>query len=134
MSEFWLATAIGAGSGAALLALFARLPERQLADLGYLALISMLAIYIGARLVTGDITDVVLETVGATSAAILVRVLMTRWLPAIGAAILLHGCYDALVGPHTGVVNWYPPLCAGFDLIVGAGLLVILSRKRKAAD
>ena len=134
MTEFWLAAAIGAGSGAALLALFARLSAKQLADSGYLALLAMLSIYIGARLVSGGIPEVALETAGASIAIVIARLAMMRWLPAIGIASLLHGTYDALVGPHTGVADWYPPLCAGFDFVVGAGLLVVLTRKLRAGN
>ena len=56
---------------------------------------------------------------------------MDRWLPAIGIFVFFHGLYDAVFGPHTGVADWYPPLCAGFDLVVGVGLFVLL-RKRIA--
>ena len=132
MSEFWLAAALGAGSGGLLLALFARLPAKGLADTGFLALNAMLAIYIGARLVSGTFSDVLIETVVASIAIVVARLAMARWLPAIGVAIFLHGIYDAVFGPHTGVADWYPPLCAGFDLVVGAGLIVVLHRKAKS--
>lgn len=112
-----------------MLALFARWPAKALGDMGFLALNAMLAIYIGARLVSGSLADVVVETAVATIVVLVTRLAMTRWLPAIGIAIVLHGSYDALLGPHTGVAEWYPPLCAGFDLVVGAGLVWILARK-----
>jgi len=57
---------------------------------------------------------------------------MLKWLPSIGIVILCHGAYDAIAGPHTGVAHWYPPLCAGFDFVVGSGLLIILMNKRKS--
>lgn len=112
-----------------MLALFARASSRTLADTGFLALNAMLAIYIGARLVTGTMTEVLIETAIATSVVVATRLAMMRWLPAIGVAIFLHGIYDALFGPHTGVASWYPPLCAGFDMVVGVGLLIILHRR-----
>ena len=112
-----------------MLALFARGSARTVADAGFLALNAMLSIYIGARLVTGTMTEVLVETAIATAVVVATRLAMMRWLPAIGIAIFLHGIYDAVFGPHTGVADWYPPLCAGFDMIVGAGLLVILHRR-----
>lgn len=129
MSEYWLAAAIGAGIGVLMLALFARLPAPKLADTGFLGLNVMLAVYIGARLVSGEFTDVLIETAIATVWVVLARLAMMRWLPAIGVAIFFHGLYDAFVGPHTGVAEWYPPLCAGFDLLVGVALVWILLRK-----
>ena len=125
----WGAVAIGAGLGAILLALFSRGSARFLASNGYLALVAMLAIYIGARLVAGSLADILFETLFATVMTVAARLLMQRWLPGIGVMVLIHGAYDALVGPHTGVADWYPPLCAGFDLVVGAGLIVVLMRK-----
>lgn len=129
MSEYWLAAAIGAGIGVSMLALFVRASAKTLGDAGLIALAAMLAIYIGARLVTGTTGEIVAEMGIATFVILLARWAMTRWPPAIGAAIFLHGFYDAIVGPHTGVASWYPPLCAGWDFVVGIGLLVILHRK-----
>lgn len=112
-----------------MLALFVRATARTLADAGFVVLNIMLAIYIGARLVTGSFADVMIEVALASAVTVIVRLAMTRWMPAIGAAIFLHGMYDAFVGPHTGVAGWYPPLCAGFDWVVGIALIVILIRK-----
>ncbi|MEL7197623.1 MAG: hypothetical protein AAGL10_04835 [Pseudomonadota bacterium] len=129
--DFWLAAFIGVVLGASFLAVAARLSSRIIAAQGVIVLCSMLSIYIGAQLVSGDLTDVIFEVmIGGVffSGALLA---MRRWLPAIGAAIFLHGLYDAFVGPHTGVADWYPPLCAGFDLIVGAGLIGVLTHKER---
>ncbi|MEL6530256.1 MAG: hypothetical protein AAFQ27_09855, partial [Pseudomonadota bacterium] len=113
--------------------LFARLPAPKLADSGFLALNVMLAVYIGASLVGGSMADVLTETAIASVAVVVARLAMMRWLPAIGIAVFLHGMYDAIVGPHTGVADWYPPLCAGFDFVVGVGLVVVLWRRTRAA-
>ncbi len=133
MSEYWLAAAIGAGIGVLMLALFARLQAARLAETGFLGLNVMLAVYIGARLVSGEFADIMIETGIATVWVIVARLAMMRWLPAIGVAIIFHGLYDAFVGPHTGVADWYPPLCAGFDLLVGLSLISILQRKQRVA-
>ena len=118
--------AIGAGSGLALLALFARMGNRALAEGGYIAFVAMLAVYIGAELVTGTFDSIITEMVAASSVAVFARLAMLHWPPAIGVFVLLHGLYDALLGPSTGVAEWYPPLCAGFDVMVGAGLVGVL--------
>lgn len=125
----WWEAAAGALLGVVLLALFARSSAKTLALNGYIALVAMLAIYIGARLVTGTIAEVALEIGIATAVVVIAKLAMDRWLPAIGIFIFGHGLYDALVGPDTGVAEWYPPLCAGFDFLVGIGLLVILRRR-----
>ncbi len=134
MNEYWLAAAIGAGIGILMLALFARLKAKDLADTAFVALNVMLAVYIGARLVSGTMLEVLIETAIATAAVVAARLAMIRWLPAIGIAIFLHGTYDAVVGPQTGVASWYPPLCAAFDFLVGASLLVILMRRQAAEE
>ena len=125
--------AIGAGSGLALLALFARMGNRALADGGYIALIAMLAIYLGAELVTGSLTSIITEMAVTSAVIVLARVAMMRWPPAIGVFVFLHGLYDAFFGASTGVAAWYPPLCAGFDVVVGVGLVVVLQRRRSTA-
>ena len=110
----------------ALLALFARMGNRALADAGFIALATMLAIYIGAELVTGTLQSILIEMAVASAVTICARLAMLRWLPAIGIFIFLHGLYDAFFGASTGVAAWYPPLCAGFDVVVGIGLVAIL--------
>ena len=125
--------AIGAGSGLALLALFARMGNRALADGGYIALVAMLAVYLGAELVTGSMMSSLTEMAAASSVIVIARVAMMRWPPAIGVFVFLHGLYDAFFGASTGVADWYPPLCAGFDVVVGIGLVAILHRRRSTA-
>jgi len=65
-----------------------------------------------------------------TVVAVLARVVMLRWPPAIGIFVFCHGLYDAFFGASTGVADWYPPLCAGFDVVVGVGLVAILHLRR----
>ena len=101
---------------------------------GYLALGLMLAIYVGARLVTGSLAEILLETLFGTIVLVVARIIMARWLQGIGAIIFCHGIYDAFLGPHTGVAEWYPPLCAGFDFFVGIGLILVLRNKLSTAE
>ncbi|MEM6908708.1 MAG: hypothetical protein AAF494_08510 [Pseudomonadota bacterium] len=131
--DFWLAALLGAVSGGALIALGTKLRPQALAGQGYIALNVMLAIYVGVQLASGTLIDIVFEALLAVIVSGVTFVAMRRWLPAIGVAILLHGVYDALIGPHTGVAEWYPPLCAGFDLVVGLGLLWLLVHKVRLA-
>ncbi|MEP3051092.1 MAG: hypothetical protein ABJP48_08305 [Erythrobacter sp.] len=121
----------GAASGAILLAVFVRLPAKPLANYGFLVFAIMLSIYLGARLVTGSFGQVVIEFAAVNIALGLAKFAMSKWLPSIGLVILMHGAYDAVFGPHTGIAEWYPPLCAGFDLVVGFGLIFVLMRKTK---
>lgn len=128
-----IAAAIGAALGAVLLALFARASAKTLALNGFFALLAMLSVYAGARLVTGTFTAIMIEFAVATGAVLIAWFAMQRWLPSIGIAIFLHGTYDAVFGPSTGVAEWYPPLCAGFDIVVGLGLVLILLKKQDGA-
>lgn len=99
---------------------------------GFVAFAVMLWIYVGARLVSGSMSDIAFEAGFALVAAGLAQLAMAKWPPSIGVAILLHGVYDAFLGPHTGVASWYPPLCAGFDVVVGVGVIALLMRKAQA--
>ena len=125
--------AIGAGSGLALLALFARMGNRALAEGGFVALVAMLAVYLGAELVTGTLNSMIIEMAAASAVTIAARLSMLRWPPALGIFVFFHGLYDAFFGAATGVAAWYPPLCAGFDVVVGIGLVAILYFRQSAA-
>ena len=131
LNAYILFAAIGAVSGLVVLAAFARGSAESLALNGYLALVAMCAVYIGASLTTGHFMDFLMETLIGTAFVVSARLAMNRWLPAIGILILCHGLYDALIGTHSGVAGWYPPFCAGFDMAAGAGLVLVLRRKLK---
>ncbi|MEL7318137.1 MAG: hypothetical protein AAFN04_05800 [Pseudomonadota bacterium] len=131
MSEYWIAAAIGAGTGALVLALFAFAPQTMRAHQGVMIFNVMLWIYVGAQLATGTLDHIVAESVFALIAGLVVQALTMKWPPSVGIAIFLHGGYDALLGPHTGVAEWYPPLCAGFDMLVGVGLTAMLVRDQR---
>lgn len=132
MSDYWLAAAIGAGTGALVLALFAFAPKALRAPQGVMIFNVMLWIYVGAQLASGTLNEIIAESVLALVAGLAVQGLTLKWPPAVGLAILCHGAYDAVLGPHTGVAEWYPPLCAGFDLVVGIGLTALLLRDQKS--
>ena len=125
---------MGAALGAVFLLFMQRSNARTQADFGFVLLNAMLAIYIGARLVSGSFQEVLIETAIASVFLLAARLAMNHWLPAIGIAIIIHGMYDAALGAHTGVALWYPPLCAGFDWAFGIGLAIILHRKVKAGE
>ena len=39
-----------------------------------------------------------------------------RFLATYILVIVVHGAYDFLFGHSSGVADWYPPLCVGFDM------------------
>ena len=129
-----MAAAIGVATGSVFLLIYSRFAAATLALNAYLVLAIMLAIYLGAHLVTGDLAKVISETVIATVWLGLGQLALLKWKPGIGLLILAHGGYDFLFGAATGVAAWYPPLCVGFDVVVGIGLVVILARKERAAS
>ena len=53
----------------------------------------------------------------------------------VGVGVLLHGVFDA-VHPHmvvnAGVPAWWPPICLGFDVVLG-GWILYLSWRGAAA-
>lgn len=100
-----------------------------MAQQGLIALAVMLWIYVGAQLAVGTLEQIAKEALFALVACGIAQFAMVKWPPSIGIAIILHGVYDAIIGPHTGVASWYPPLCAGFDWVVGLGLIILLRRE-----
>jgi len=98
---------------------------------GYLALAIMLSIYLGAYLVTGTTQKIIHETILATIALGFATVFRSKWPLGIGIMILAHGAYDHFLGTHSGVADWYPPMCAGFDVIVGLGTIILMLKQKQ---
>lgn len=120
--------AIGAVIGIIFLVVYWRFKTDTIAQAGVLALGIMLGIYVGANLVTSDLSRVLVETLVGSIALGIAMLFQRKWPMGIGVLILCHGGYDFLLGHSTGVAEWYPPLCVGFDIVVGAGLIYRLSR------
>lgn len=125
---------IGISSGVAFLFAYWRSSNAALAQAGFIALIAMLSIYVGAHLVSSDLIRILAETGFALVVAAIALFVRDRWPVLIGALILGHGAYDFLMGHAAGVADWYPLLCVGFDVTVGLGLIYRLSRKATAPD
>lgn len=123
---------IGILAGAACLIAFWRSSNEALAQAGFVALVAMLSVYIGAHLVSSDLMRILAETGFATVIAAIALYVRDRSPVWIGALILGHGAYDYSIGHGAGVADWYPLLCAGFDVTVGLGLIYRLSRKATA--
>ena len=122
---------IGAGFGLLCLLPFIKSSTRTLAMNGYMALAIMISIYLGAWLVTGTFEKIVFESVIAIIALALATFFRSRWPLGVAIMVLLHGAYDHFLGHQAGVADWYPPVCAGFDVIVGSGLILLMLRNEK---
>jgi hypothetical protein len=129
-ASFVLFTLAGIGAGAASLALTramagSSLVREQRAWAIYLVIAAL--IYIGFGLFNGaSATWMMVESSGVLlyGGVALVGVLRAPRLIALGW--LAHSLWDLLVHPngHPGFVPWwYPPVCLGFDVVVGAWLL-----------
>lgn len=114
--------AIGAVTGLLFLAIYWRMKPATIAQVSVLTFGIMLGIYVGAHLVTSELPRVLIEIAGGSVALLLAMVFQRKWRMGIGLLILGHGGYDVLMGHSTGVADWYPGLCVGFDVIVGLGL------------
>lgn len=123
-----IAAAIGVATGIAFLLIYGRFAAATFAQNGLLVLAIMLAIYLGAYLTSADLNRIVAETAIAAVWLGLGQLALVKWRPGIGFLILAHGGYDFLFGSATGVAQWYPPLCVGFDLVVGLGMIALLIR------
>jgi len=122
---------IGAAFGLLCLLPFIKSSTRTLAMNGYLALAIMVSIYLGAYLTTGNMHLILHETfVGVVFLGLATLSRKKRPL-GIGFLVLAHGAYDHFLGHKSGVIDWYPPVCAGFDVIVGSGLIFLMLRQSK---
>lgn len=113
---------IGVVSGLACLAVYWRFDRQALAQTGVVLLGIILGIYVGAHLVTSDLPRLLMEAGVATVALVLAMLFQRKWPMGIGLLILAHGGYDLVFGHGSGVADWYPGLCVGFDVVVGIGL------------
>ena len=75
------------------------------------------------------VRNLVAAAVGA-GAAVGVDVLTERTMPArraqvLGAGWIAHAGFDAVFTPHDAsrIPSWYPAMCAGYDVALGARLL-----------
>lgn len=114
---------VGIVAGVIFLAAYWRVSREALAQAGFLALLAMLSIYIGAHLVSSDILRIVMESGFALLVMGIALYVRDRWPLIIGFMILGHGAYDFSMGHSSGVAHWYPLLCVGFDVTVGLGLI-----------
>ncbi|MGB0908050.1 MAG: hypothetical protein ACPGVT_11195 [Maricaulaceae bacterium] len=123
---------LGAALGVLCLLPFLKSPTKALTSNGYMALAMMLMIYLGAYLVSGSTERVIYETLFAIAVLALASFFKKTWPLGIALLVFLHGSYDHFFGAQSGVAEWYPPACAGFDMVVGLGLgyLILKNNKR----
>lgn len=104
---------------------------KALALNGYVALAMMLMIYLGAHLVSSDTTRLAYELLLVFLVLGLATWFRSKWPLGIAILILMHGAYDFFLGHDSGVVDWYPPVCSGFDVVVGVGLAALILKRRQ---
>ncbi len=110
---------------------FLKSPAKLLSRNGYLALAMMLMIYLGAYLATGTFVRVMYEIVFAALVLGLGLYFKKLWPIGIAGLVFLHGGYDHFLGAKSGIADWYPPLCAGFDVVVGLGLGYLIFKRNR---
>ncbi len=98
----------------------------------HITIVIMVAIYLGAHLSNSAVGRQILELGVVMSFIILSRILQIRWPAGVGVLIMMHGVYDLILGPSSGIVSWYPAFCGGFDIVAGVALTVLVTRKSKA--
>ncbi|MFL0356079.1 hypothetical protein ACI5KX_06325 [Erythrobacter sp. GH1-10] len=131
MAHFALYAFAGAVPALAVLLLHWRLAPKTIFETANIGLGIIVAIYVGARLATGDVRAILIEV--AIACAFMAAGLLSRriWPAGVGFALAAHGIYDLLAGEAAGLPGWYPPFCLGVDLALGAGLIVIGTRKHR---
>ncbi|MFK8054578.1 MAG: DUF6010 family protein [Saprospiraceae bacterium] len=132
--EVWILLLAGLVSGAALIAI-ARSIDYSEGDLLATGLLVAAAIYVGFAVLWGEDGWVRFEAVGVAIFSLIAFLARRFGILWIGAGWLLHIGWDYLfhmvgAGSHL-VPEWYPPICIGFDLIVGLYIFWVVLRKRK---
>lgn len=101
-----------------------------------LLLLVAAAIYVGFALVGNAPAHWFLVEAGGLMLFAILAMLGLRWSPwVLGLAWFAHIAWDALLHSHDAafVPQWYPPVCIGFDLVVGAYIVLACSRARDKA-
>lgn len=123
---------IGAGFGLLFVVPYLKAPTKSLALMGYVSLAMMLMIYLGAHLVSSDFTRLSYETAFAVIVLGFAGWFRKSWPLGVALLVLAHGAYDHFYGHASGVADWYPAVCVGFDVVVGLGLAVLILRNGKS--
>jgi hypothetical protein len=126
---------LGALPCLALVALSRRAGVRAELTIYALSLVAAALVYVGFA-VGGDATrgwlSIELAGVALFSLAALLGVRASAWFLAAGWAA--HAAWDALLHAHAGatpfVPDWYPAICAGFDLTLAAYVALRPNRYR----
>jgi hypothetical protein len=98
------------------------------------ALFVAAAIYVGFVLVGDAPTQWVLIEVGGLVLFTILAVMGLRYSPwVLAGAWFAHIAWDTLLHPQntTFIPQWYPPLCIGFDLVVGTYIVFVYIRFHK---
>jgi hypothetical protein len=98
---------------------------------GHMAIVVMVAIYLGAHLSNSAVSRQLVELCVAVVFIALSKALQVRWPAGVGFLIIIHGMYDLFFGPSSGIASWYPAACAGFDMVAGIALMAIVLRKSR---
>ena len=76
---------------------------------------------------------VAIETVFALAFSAIAIMGAFRWAPIVGVGIVAHGLFD-VAHPHLidnpGVPKWWPPFCAGVDVVLGAWVIWLALQRR----
>ncbi len=134
----WLWIALGAAAGALALWVnaskatkYKKFPNNEV-RIWAAALVIAALIYVGFAAFNGASSDwVQIELGGVVGYGAIAWLGATRWPPLVGVGWLLHMLWDIVLHPggHPGFVpSWYPPLCLGFDVLVGVALLIRFRR------
>ena len=103
-----------------------RMPDYEVKSWA-LILLSAAIIYVGFAVFTGGTSRwFAIEVVGLAVYGLVAWNGVVRFAPLVGVGWLLHMAWDQVVHPGGApgyVPSWYPALCLGFDVFVGAALI-----------
>lgn len=103
------------------------LEDAEIANQAYIALVAMLMIYVGAHLVSSDLSRIAIEVILSQIVAGIALICRRRAKRGLAALIILHAVYDFAFGHGSGIAAWYPPICVGFDVTIGYLLIARLN-------
>jgi len=132
-ASFLVPVLVGALLGAIGIAVQWAFAPQKFAQAGHFALGMIVALYIGARLASGSLEAVLVESAFAATMLIASLICLRLWPRGVGVLLVGHGVYDQVFAHDAGMPIWYPPFCLGVDIVLGIAIIALAQRQTSKA-
>ncbi|MEO1488592.1 MAG: hypothetical protein AAFR88_04030 [Pseudomonadota bacterium] len=132
-SSFLMPASLGAALASVGAAIQWWAAKDKAAQAGHFALGIILALYVGARLASGPLSEAIMESAFASVVLLLSLFALRYWPRGVGVLIIAHGLYDQVFAHSAGLPDWYPPFCLGVDVVLGAAVVAMAPARAREA-